>query len=187
MDYNAWRANRHDGETICPPCTRPSALRSFATYMSVMNHFAQRYTVGVSVGNAGGEPMRNVSGVTGAAPVWHDLMRALHAKSPPPGPHAPRNVFQARVRWDRSRIVARRMVSLGARCRHKEPYRGRGRCGRPAHRVPTSRRDPRDGSGYPARASACSIPSGSRRLGSHLDHRRRDGSGRPLDALRRAP
>lgn len=62
--------------------------------------FSQRYTVGVWVGNAGGEPMRNVSGVTGAAPIWHDLMRALHTKSPPQEPRPPRNVFLAPVRWD---------------------------------------------------------------------------------------
>ncbi len=32
--------------------------------------FSDRYTVGVWVGNFDGEPMRNVSGVSGAAPVW---------------------------------------------------------------------------------------------------------------------
>src|SRR5262249_39694203 len=32
--------------------------------------FSRRYTVGVWVGNFSGAPMRDVSGVTGAAPVW---------------------------------------------------------------------------------------------------------------------
>ncbi len=32
--------------------------------------FTSRYTVGVWVGNADGTPMWDVSGVTGAAPVW---------------------------------------------------------------------------------------------------------------------
>ena len=42
--------------------------------------YSQRYTVGVWVGNFNGEPMWNVSGVTGAAPVWHEVMNYLHAK-----------------------------------------------------------------------------------------------------------
>src|SRR5690606_12630157 len=32
--------------------------------------WSQRYTVGVWVGNAGGAPMWDVSGTSGAAPVW---------------------------------------------------------------------------------------------------------------------
>jgi penicillin-binding protein 1C len=41
--------------------------------------YSARYTVGVWVGNASGESMWNVSGVTGAAPVWQDVMHYLHA------------------------------------------------------------------------------------------------------------
>ena len=50
--------------------------------------FTDRYTVGVWVGNAGGEPMREVSGVSGAAPVWRALVHHLHAGRPsrPPVP-----------------------------------------------------------------------------------------------------
>lgn len=40
--------------------------------------WTDRYTVGVWVGNFNGEPMRNVSGMSGAAPIWSTLMRALH-------------------------------------------------------------------------------------------------------------
>lgn len=40
--------------------------------------FSRRYTVGVWVGNASGEPMWDVSGVTGAAPVWRAVMDELH-------------------------------------------------------------------------------------------------------------
>jgi penicillin-binding protein 1C len=53
--------------------------------------YSRRYTVGVWVGNVTGEPMRNVSGVTGAAPVWLEVMARLHEKTssaapaPPPG------------------------------------------------------------------------------------------------------
>lgn len=40
--------------------------------------FTPRFTVGVWVGNFTGEPMWNVSGLTGAAPIWRTLMLALH-------------------------------------------------------------------------------------------------------------
>lgn len=53
--------------------------------------FSDRYTVGVWAGNFSGEPMWNVSGITGAAPVWVEIMNWLHRNqssnplSPPPG------------------------------------------------------------------------------------------------------
>ncbi|HEY9281670.1 MAG TPA: penicillin-binding protein 1C [Eoetvoesiella sp.] len=40
--------------------------------------WSQRYTVGVWVGNSGGASMRDVSGVSGAGPVWHEIMAYLH-------------------------------------------------------------------------------------------------------------
>jgi penicillin-binding protein 1C len=53
--------------------------------------YSSRYTVGVWVGNFSGSPMWNVSGISGAAPLWHDIMTYLHANgsshapNPPPG------------------------------------------------------------------------------------------------------
>ncbi len=54
--------------------------------------FTDRYTVGVWVGNFSGEAMWNVSGVTGAVAVWHELVTSLHRNrtnkgrpDPPPG------------------------------------------------------------------------------------------------------
>jgi penicillin-binding protein 1C len=41
--------------------------------------FTDRYTVGVWVGNFSGAPMWDVSGITGAAPIWRDLVDYLHA------------------------------------------------------------------------------------------------------------
>lgn len=48
------------------------------------------YTVGVWVGNSQGLSMRDVSGVTGAAPIWHEVLSYLHRnldsrQPPPPG------------------------------------------------------------------------------------------------------
>src|SRR5206468_9007245 len=59
--------------------------------------YSRRYTVGVWVGNFGGEPMRNVSGVTGAAPVWTEVMAWLHGAVPSPPPAAPAGVVAAPV------------------------------------------------------------------------------------------
>jgi len=40
--------------------------------------YSRKYTVGVWTGNFSGEPMWNVSGVTGAAPLWIEVMNFLH-------------------------------------------------------------------------------------------------------------
>src|SRR6185437_6709181 len=40
--------------------------------------FSRHFTVAVWVGNYEGDSMRDVSGVSGAAPIWHDIMAALH-------------------------------------------------------------------------------------------------------------
>jgi len=41
--------------------------------------YSRDYTVGVWTGNFSGESMWNVSGITGAAPVWVEIMNWLHA------------------------------------------------------------------------------------------------------------
>jgi len=40
--------------------------------------YSRKYTVGVWTGNFSGDPMWNVSGVTGAAPIWVEMMDFLH-------------------------------------------------------------------------------------------------------------
>lgn len=57
--------------------------------------FSRRYTVGVWVGNFSGAPMHDVSGVTGAAPVWRELMDALHEGAPGETPPEPSGVVAA--------------------------------------------------------------------------------------------
>lgn len=44
--------------------------------------WSSHYTVGVWVGNSAGGSMRDVSGVSGAAPIWHDIMHYLHKDFP---------------------------------------------------------------------------------------------------------
>lgn len=61
--------------------------------------FSQRYTVGVWVGNSSGAPMWNVSGTSGAAPVWAALMNYLHKTEPSRAPSPPAGLVQARTRF----------------------------------------------------------------------------------------
>ena len=74
--------------------------------------FSRRHTVGVWVGNAGGDPMHDVSGVSGAAPVWRDLMLHLHQRgriaSEPPVP--PVGVVAQDLRYEPAIEPARREV-----------------------------------------------------------------------------
>ncbi|WP_156679763.1 penicillin-binding protein 1C [Sphingomonas profundi] len=51
--------------------------------------FSDRFTVAVWVGNLEGDPMRAVSGTSGAAPVWRAVMLALHAGAPGRAPARP--------------------------------------------------------------------------------------------------
>jgi penicillin-binding protein 1C len=60
--------------------------------------FSGRYTVGVWIGNFSGEPMWNVSGVSGAAPVWLEVMNYLHRGLRSAPPERPDGVVQAMTR-----------------------------------------------------------------------------------------
>ena len=58
--------------------------------------FSRRYTVAVWVGNVEGDPMRAVSGTSGAAPVWRDVMLAL-GRDDDRGPPMPAGVERRRI------------------------------------------------------------------------------------------
>ena len=65
--------------------------------------YSTRYTVGVWVGNASGAPMWDVSGVTGAAPVWQEVMQYLHSARGAPMkaavPGTPAGVVARNIRY----------------------------------------------------------------------------------------
>lgn len=54
--------------------------------------YSDRYTVGVWVGNFSGAPMWDVSGVSGAAPIWLEVMNYLHRDASSRPPIAPAGV-----------------------------------------------------------------------------------------------
>ncbi len=68
------------GENSALNLTRPAAVKT-GTTTDWRDNWTIGYTpdlvVGVWAGNADNEPMYNVSGVTGAAPIWHDVMETL--------------------------------------------------------------------------------------------------------------
>jgi 1A family penicillin-binding protein len=65
--------------------SRPAAAKT-GTTQDWRDNWTVGYTpglvVGVWAGNADNEPMRYISGVTGAAPIWRDLMEELHKGQP---------------------------------------------------------------------------------------------------------
>jgi penicillin-binding protein 1C len=60
---------------------RPAAVKT-GTTTNFHDNWTVGYTpdlvAGVWVGNTSHEPMRDVTGVTGAGPIWHQFMRAVH-------------------------------------------------------------------------------------------------------------
>jgi penicillin-binding protein 1C len=61
--------------------------------------YSQRYTAGVWVGNASGAAMWDVSGTTGAAPVWAAVMQFLHQNESSKAPPAPSNLVQVQAQF----------------------------------------------------------------------------------------
>ncbi|KOT16128.1 penicillin-binding protein 1C [Burkholderia mallei] len=154
--------------------------------------YTSRYTVGVWVGNADGSPMWDVSGVTGAAPVWAAIVGYLHrdlASRAPRPPARRRRAAPRRVRT-RRRARAPRVVHRRHRARHGAPRRARDRRRgrrRPAARAAFDRRadrrhDLRDRSGHPAEAPANLVRARGGARGALLVAARRQG-----DRPRRAP
>jgi penicillin-binding protein 1C len=59
--------------------------------------YSRLYTVGVWVGNFSGEPMQDVSGVTGAAPLWLEIMNFLHGEDAGPAAEPPAGLVRSPV------------------------------------------------------------------------------------------
>jgi penicillin-binding protein 1C len=62
--------------------------------------FTERYTVGVWVGNFSGAPMHDVSGISGAAPVFREIVHYLHRDTPSHAPARPPDVVVAKTAFD---------------------------------------------------------------------------------------
>ena len=141
--------------------------------------WSQHYVVGVWVGNASGAPMWDVSGISGAAPLWAALMNYLHRDR------------ASQVRFDDAAGSApavdgpaQRVVHPGYAAdgvcnrrpgRYGWPRRTRQGC---AHHCTDQRHHHRAGPGHSA-ATPASAPAGRRRW-PVLDDRRPAGGQRPV-------
>ena len=59
--------------------------------------YSSRFTAAVWVGNFSGEPMWDVSGVSGAAAIWREIMDRLHVEEPSGPPVRPPGLVRAAV------------------------------------------------------------------------------------------
>lgn len=65
--------------------TRPAAVKTGTTSSWRDNWtlgYTPDYAVGVWVGNSNNSEMEHISGVTGAGPIWHDVMERIHQNLP---------------------------------------------------------------------------------------------------------
>jgi penicillin-binding protein 1C len=79
---------------------RPAAVKT-GTTSNFHDNWAVGFTpsliVGVWAGNTNYEPMRDVSGVTGAAPIWHEVMRSFLSGQPEQAFIRPKGLAQVEV------------------------------------------------------------------------------------------
>ncbi len=69
--------------------------------------WSESYTVGVWVGNSTGASMREVSGVTGAGPIWHDIMSYLHRERGSRQPPRPATLTESAITFENDTEAAR--------------------------------------------------------------------------------
>ncbi len=75
--------------------------------------YTDRFTVGVWVGNSSGAPMRDVSGITGAAPVWLEVMNYIHDRFGSGEVARPPEIVASEVRFPKSIEPPRQELFIG--------------------------------------------------------------------------
>jgi membrane peptidoglycan carboxypeptidase len=88
------------GEASVLELSRPAAVKT-GTTTDFRDNWTVGYTpdlaVGVWAGNADNEPMREISGVSGAAPIWHDFMEVALKGQPAREFPRPEGLVEAEV------------------------------------------------------------------------------------------
>ncbi len=80
--------------------TRPAAVKTGTTSDWRDNWtigYTPDYAVGVWVGNSDNSEMEHISGVTGAGPIWHDIMEKIHQGTPVHAFAAPAGMVRVEV------------------------------------------------------------------------------------------
>jgi penicillin-binding protein 1C len=89
--------------------------------------FTPEFTVAVWVGNPDGSPMRAISGVTGAAPVMHDVMQRLHEERGTSWFKEPEGILHCRVNpLTGKKVAADRAGAVAEKCLTQPPPEERG-------------------------------------------------------------
>jgi penicillin-binding protein 1C len=68
--------------------------------------FTPEFTVGVWAGNFENQPMKGISGVTGAAPIFHRAMLGLYAQRPPPAFKRPPGLLDITIDARNGKLLA---------------------------------------------------------------------------------
>ncbi len=68
--------------------------------------YTPEFTVGVWAGNFENQPMKGISGVAGAAPVFHRTMVRLHHDHPPSWPHVPENLTSVTIDTRNGKLIS---------------------------------------------------------------------------------
>jgi 1A family penicillin-binding protein len=88
------------GENSTLRIDRPAAVKT-GTTTNFRDNWTIGYTpsvvVGVWVGNADSRPMLNVTGVSGAGPIWHQFMRRVSVGDPPQDFERPDGLVQVEI------------------------------------------------------------------------------------------
>jgi len=71
--------------------------------------FSDRFTVGVWIGNFNGEPMWNVTGMSGAAPLFAKVMSTLHKDRSSKMPVAPSGIVKKLVTWNQKQGASQQL------------------------------------------------------------------------------
>ncbi|MEY2541268.1 MAG: penicillin-binding protein, partial [Verrucomicrobiota bacterium] len=84
--------------------------------------FTPEFTVAVWVGNPDGSPMHAITGVTGAAPVMHDIMQHLHEERGTSWFKEPEGIFHCRVNpLTGKKVAANRAGTVAEKCLKQPP------------------------------------------------------------------
>jgi penicillin-binding protein 1C len=78
-----------------PAAAKTGTTNDFRDNLTV--GYSTQYVVAVWVGNSDNSEMQGVSGITGAAPIWREVMLALHADTPPGDFVRPAGVIEVEV------------------------------------------------------------------------------------------
>ncbi len=90
-------------ELSFPAAVKTGTTRNFRDNWTV--GFSPHLVTGVWVGNADASPMKNISGIDGAGPIWHDFMEQAHQNQKPTNFTRPPGIVDAQICYQSGKIA----------------------------------------------------------------------------------